>query len=375
MNSLNVPAIRLLEDYSASQFIEFLSNTGFESIAQNKTNLGLSLILGGCGVTLHKLTRLYSAFANKGRLKTLNYLQNDNEEQGKQVFSEEASYLIAQILSKNERPDFPAEFLDFTDLPKIAWKTGTSYGKRDAWAVGFNPRYTIGVWMGNFSGEGSPYISGADIAVPLLFELFNSIDKSDNTGWFQMPDGLTQRKVCAETGLLPSRHCDYTINNYAIEDVSSNETCDLYRTIFVNQKETMQYCPECLPKDNYKKAVYPFYPPELLVWYETENIAYESPPEHNPKCTEKLAASGPKIISPTKGYEYYLEKGGEQKIMLQAASPADVKTQYWYINDKFYKKGKPEDKFFFKPSNEEIKVTCLDDKGRKSTVVVRVKYY
>lgn len=222
MNSLNVPAVRLLQDYSTSEFIEFLGSSGFESISENKSNLGLSLILGGCGVTLSKLTRLYAAFGNGGKLRSFNYLLEEHTGKGRQVFSEEAPYLTAQILSKNERPDFPAEFQEFTNSPKIAWKTGTSYGKRDAWAVGFNPRYTIGVWMGNFIGNGSPYISGADIAVPLLFELFNSIDNGKNNPWFKIPEGIVQRKVCAETGLPPTEHCKNLVNDYAVENVSSN---------------------------------------------------------------------------------------------------------------------------------------------------------
>ncbi len=108
----------------------------------------------------------------------------------KVIFSPEASYLIADILSNNYRPDFSNDMVNKSTLPRIAWKTGTSYGKRDAWAVGFNPRYTIGVWMGNFDGKGSPELSGANMAVPLLFDLFNSIDNNSKKEWFSKPDNV-----------------------------------------------------------------------------------------------------------------------------------------------------------------------------------------
>ncbi len=193
VNSLNIPAVKLLEQVGLNNFISFLEGSGFNQIQKQKSKLGLSMILGGCGTNLQELTRLFSAFARKGKLYPLNFISIENEEEGEQIFSESSSYLIANILSGTSRSDI-ADLSNYSKLPKFAWKTGTSYGKRDAWAIGFNPNYTIGVWMGNFNGVGSPNLSGAEVAVPLLFDLFNAIDYNSDVKWFEVPEELIHKR-------------------------------------------------------------------------------------------------------------------------------------------------------------------------------------
>ena len=377
VNSLNVPAVRLLQKVGIEKFISLLQKGGFTAIAQNKNLLGLSLILGGCGVRLEQLVKFYTVFSHKGKMYPLNYLKqfSNEEENGIDIFSSAASYLTGLILTSNERPDYPADFLLSTNHPLIAWKTGTSYGKRDAWAIGFNPDYTVGVWMGNFDGKGSPELSGAEMAVPLMFEIFNAIDYKPKKLWFVKPKGLYQREVCSETGLLPSDSCKNTVMDYYIENVSPNYKCDLYKTLYVNEDETIQYCPECLPKDGYKKVAYPFYDSELLLWFMKNKINIKRPPPHNPFCQTKHSGEGPKILSPSSDYEYYIEENSKQQILLQAASDPSVKTHYWYVNNLFYKKSKPGERVFFKPEKGTSKITCLDDLGRKTEIEVKVLFY
>ncbi len=374
-NSLNVPAVRLLRTVGISNMLNLFERAGFETIARNKNKLGLSLILGGCGVTLEELTRIFSAFASKGELHNFSYIKTGKKDGGVKIFTEESAYLIGRILSKNERPDFPAEFLFSTKQPLIAWKTGTSYGKRDAWAVGFNTNYTIGVWMGNFDGKGSPHLSGAEMAVPLLFDLFNSIDYDSKNEWFEVPQNLRIRKVCTETGLLPSKYCKNIIEDYYIENHSPNLQCDLYKELFVSEDETVEYCPECLPKEGYKKVAYPFYDPELTLWQNRNNIQVKRPPRHNPDCSARYTSEGPVITSPSAEFEYFIEKGNEEEILLQAASDPNVKTHYWFVNDKFYKKCVPTEKIFLQAKEGKLKITCMDDRGRETTVKVKVSGY
>lgn len=375
INSLNVPAVRLLGKTGLSNFINALTKSGFQTIEKSKEKLGLSLILGGCGVTLEELTRLFASFSNGGKIPQFKYLLNENESDGAKVFSAESSYLISNILSKNERPDFPSEFLYSTKLPKIAWKTGTSYGKRDAWAIGFNPNYTIGVWMGNFDGKGSPNLSGAEMAVPLLFDLFNAVDYGSKKNWFDIPENLSIRKVCSETGMLPSKYCANLIDDYSIMEISPNKQCELYREIYVNQSESIEYCPECLPKKDYKKKAYPFYDPELTLWQLRNNIEVKRPPKHNPDCSAKFSSEGPKIISPSSEFEYFIENGNEEKILLQAASHPNVQTHYWFIDDKYFKKSNPSEKIFLIPKSGKLKITCMDDRGRESSINISVSSY
>jgi penicillin-binding protein 1C len=374
VNSLNIPAVKLLEQVGLNNFIVFLENSGFNQIQKQKNKLGLSMILGGCGTNLQELTRLFSSFARKGKLFPLNFISDESESKGEQIFSEASSYLIANILSGINRSDI-VNLSNYSKLPKFAWKTGTSYGKRDAWAIGFNPNYTIGVWMGNFNGVGSPSLSGAEAAVPLLFDLFNAIDYNSDVKWFDVPEGLYMREVCSESGLIPTQYCPNTIRDFAIKDQSHNDICNIHKPVYVSLDESIQYCTGCLPSSDYKKAVYAVYQPELTVWLSKNKYDYHKPPPHNPNCTAKFAEGGPKILSPSEDFEYFLEKNSGQEILLLAASDSRVKTHYWYVNEKFLKKCKPGERVFFVPEEKELKITCLDDKGRDGSVKVSIKYY
>lgn len=374
VNSLNIPAVKLLEQTELNNFINFLQGCGFNQIQKQKNKLGLSMILGGCGTNLLELTHLFSSFAMKGKLYPLNFILSESEDNSKQIFSEASSYLVASILSGINRSDI-ADLSQYSKLPKFAWKTGTSYGKRDAWAIGFNPNYTIGVWMGNFNGVGSPNLSGAEVAVPLLFDLFNAIDYNSDVKWFEFPEELFLRDVCSESGLIPTQYCINIIKDFAIKNKSQNRLCDIHKPIYTNLTETIQYCTSCLPQSNYKKVVYPIYQPELTAWLSQNKSEIHSPPAHNPECTSKFADGGPVILSPSEDYEYMLERNSGQEILLLAASDSRVKTYYWYVNDKFYKKCKPGERIFFKPTERNLKLTCLDDKGRDGTVKISIKYY
>ena len=374
--SLNVPAVRLLDNIGLKELINLLINSGFEEIKNQKNILGLSTILGGCGVTLEELTTMYSCFACNGKLHRLNYILSDvKNHKSKKIFSSEASYLIADILSNNYRPDFSNDMVNKSTLPRIAWKTGTSYGKRDAWAVGFNPRYTVGVWMGNFDGKGSPELSGANMAVPLLFDLFNSIDNHSKKEWFKKPDDILTRKVCAETGLLPSKFCKHLVEDEYIKNISHNKVCGLYKELYVNDTETMEYCPDCMPSTNVKKKAFPIYDSGLRLWYDQNNIAYLKIPPHNPVCQKRFTSKGLKIISPSKDYEYYIEEKSGEGILLQAVSETGSSKQYWYVNDRYFRTSRPGQNVFYKPEKGKIKISCIDDKGREANVAITVKYF
>jgi len=375
VNSLNIPAVSLLQNTGSTNFINLLKSCGFEEIQKQKDKLGLSLILGGCGVTLEELTRLFSSFARNGKLYPLVYDERDFEyHNGTEIFTNASSYLIADILSGMNRSDI-VNFANYSKLPRFAWKTGTSYGNRDAWAIGYNPNYTIGVWMGNFNGRGSPHLSGAEVAVPLLFDLFNAIDYDADEKWFDFPEDLFYRQVCSESGLLPTPCCKKVIDDLAIKDKSHNEVCNIHKPVYVSLDEAVQYCTECLPQNDYKKNVYSIYQPELTVWLAENNHNYTSPPPHNHNCNAKFSEEGPRILSPTEDYEYFIEENSEQEIVLLAASDGRVNSHYWFINDEYFAKTKPGEKIFLKPETEELKITCLDDKGRDESIKVSIKYY
>ena len=158
-NSLNIPAVKILKEVGTPVLVDQLKKAGFQTVSKQAKDLGLSLILGGCGVTLEELTRLFAAFAHEGEVRPLTFgspgvLPKKSKTKGSGIISPGAAFLITNVLTQVTRPDLPTNFDNTYHLPRIAWKTGTSYGRRDAWSVGYNKRYTVGVWVGNFSGAG-----------------------------------------------------------------------------------------------------------------------------------------------------------------------------------------------------------------------------
>lgn len=372
-NSLNVPSVKLLEEIGSDFFINQLIEAGFKKIEKNKQQLGLSVVLGGCGVSLEELTRLYASFAHKGRLQSLQWTANDTITLQKPLVSEGAAYIVTDILTKLTRPDLPKNFESSKHLPKIAWKTGTSYGRRDAWSVGYNANYTIGVWVGNFSGEGVVELTGASIATPLLFKIFNALDYAPVKDWFKEPDMLDFRWVCSETGLVPSPFCENQVIDTFLPLVSSTKVCKHVQEVWVSADEKKSYCRSCLPMGGSKKKLFPSYPPEIINFYETENINYERIPPHNSLCERVFKDKQLSITSPVNGVEYIIDASDNDQLMLTCQASNDVKKVYWYVNDIFYRSENATENVFFVPKIGQNKVTCVDDKGRKKIVTFEVK--
>jgi penicillin-binding protein 1C len=372
--SLNIPAVQMLDQVTVPLFTKKLIGCGFKSIEQQKY-LGLSSILGGCGVTLEELAGLYSMFANDGKFKVLNYVEASNKKNKIQILSEEAAFLLTTILTRADRPDLPNLFESSLHTPKVAWKTGTSYGRRDAWSIGFNKKYTVGVWVGNFDGTGIPELTGSEMATPLLFSVFNSIDYNSSNEWYNATSGIDYHYVCSASGLVPGDFCTDKIIDTYIAGVSKNIVCNHIIEVTVNSTETISYCSACAPAVGYKKIKYPNIAPELLQFYRLHQIPTKEPPPHLATCTRIFDGKAPKIISLQNGQEYLIEKEEPKKLVLSCASSADVKEVFWYINNVFLQKCQSAESTFFIPENGSHKISCCDDKGRNTDIHIMVTYY
>ncbi|HLP20261.1 MAG TPA: hypothetical protein VK174_08170, partial [Chitinophagales bacterium] len=246
-------------------------------------------------------------------------------------------------------------------------------GKRDAWSIGYNKNYTVGVWVGNFSGAGVPELSGANIATPLLFKIFNTIDYNSSNEWYNMPKECGMRLVCSETGKLPEEHCHNTVMDYFIPLISNSTRCDNMREIPVSADGKLSYCKNCLPENGYKKKLCKVVPPEMQAYYDENRIAYERIPAHNPACDKIFTEGAPVIRSPKNGAEYFISKTEPEPLQLSCEVTNDVKTIYWYVNNRFFKQCDAHTKLFFTPEEENVKISCTDDKGRNSDVWIKVK--
>lgn len=374
--SLNIPAVKLLNEAGTDAFIKTLSAGGLSTVWSSRKNLGLSLILGGCVVRLGELSALYASLANKGVYQPLKWTKSNasNSTDTFRVVSEEAAYMVTNIITDLYRPDLPNLFDNAQGIPKIAWKTGTSYGRKDAWSIGYNDHYTIGVWVGNFDGTGVAELNGAGIATPLLFRIFHTVDQNPSIEWLTKPETLGFRYVCTSSGNLPSDNCTATVMDYYMPGISDNKMCDHVKDVWLSPEEDFSYCTNCLPTAGYKTKTVTNISAELMAYYEQYHIAYDKIPEHNPNCARTFDGKAPFITSLTNHSKYLITDKGKQQLELQCSAANDVKTVYWYINDKFYAKSGVGERLFFVPKGSDIKISCADDKGRNTDIKITVDF-
>jgi len=372
--SLNIPAVKILDQLSVPVFVKKLQQAEFSWVKKTGHQLGLSLVLGGCDVKLEELTALYAAFPNDGIYTSLRWQAGDTLTIKKSLVSPASAYMINQILTQLKRPDLPYNADNSRNLPKIAWKTGTSYGRKDAWSIGYNKKYTVGVWVGNFSGEGVPELNGTDSATPLLFDIFNTIDYNRPESWFAPPAKFSERAVCKESGLPLNTFCSDQIIDAFIPGVSRVTKCTHLKQVPVSVDGKYTYCTTCLP-DNFKEKWLPNFAPDILAFYESEHIPYEDIPMHNPACSRIFQDYAPIIVSPTAEMEYLLERTENQKLMLRCQAHNEVKQVYWYINDKLVKATPANENLFFKPTTTgKYKISCTDDQGRNTNAYISIKF-
>lgn len=373
--SLNIPSVDLLNKISVPRFTDKLSKGGLKWIGANRKKLGLSVVLGGCGVTLLELTQFYTTFANKGLLYPVRMDASDMEQNPDTLFSEASSWMITEILTGLKRPDLPTNFENSMNMPKIAWKTGTSYGRRDAWSIGYNPDYTVGVWVGNFDGKGIPELAGSDFAAPILFKVFNYLIQHKTSSWYKMPQSVDFRIVCSESGLPPSHFCSNLSTDYYIPGISPNKKCTHLVEVHTDPDETVSYCRSCLPETGYKTDYYPNLPAEVITYFQEKNIPYRKIPAHNPSCSRIMKDQNPVITSLLDGKEYILYKNASTQLQLSCSVSPDVNKVYWYVNDSCIGEADPGSKVFFKPFQGKIKISCSDDRGRNTDISVLVRYF
>jgi penicillin-binding protein 1C len=382
--SLNIPAVRVLAEVGVPHFTDKLRAAGFQSVAKAAPRLGLSTILGGCGATLEELTGLYAALADGGRYapprlvldKGLKLIGGKAPSTNTSLTSPGAAFLITDILAQRTRPDLPMGYQNSRHLPKIAWKTGTSYGRRDAWSIGYNQDYTIGVWVGNFNGQGSPALTGADIASPLLFDLFNTLAYNSPNRWAVPPATLDFRLVCAETGLVPGEHCPNQLIDYYLPGTSFARRCEHQKEALVSADGAVAYCRACVPAAGFRRQLFPNPLPEILAFREAQGLPARRLPPHNPACRLVRDTGGAgaalAITSPLDHAEYVLDRKDKQQMLLSCAAGSEVRQVFWYVNDRFLRAAAATERVFFRPPSGTVKISCADDHGRNVDIQLQV---
>ncbi len=375
VRSLNVPAINLAATAGGEEIYDLLKQGGLSSLDKPWSQYGLPLVLGGCEVTLLELTNLYACLASAGEYRPYRLLSDEPTDAAVRLFGAGASFIVTEMLAGLRRPELPSVWDAAANIPRVAWKTGTSLGKRDAWSIGYNPDYTIGVWIGNFDGRGNHGLVGAEVAAPLMLSLFEALAVTSNTAWFVAPPDVDRREVCAVSGMLPSPFCAATASELYIRGVSPATVCTVHELILVDKKTGMRLCRHCRGSRSCEDRICEKWPTAIATWMARNGYSIETIPEHNPNCPILAAGSAPVIVSPADAAEYRMRpevKPEYQKILLDASVSNSTRTIYWFQNRKLIYTVDPRSQVFLTPTPGQHDLICLDDAGRSSQVSIRI---
>ena len=377
IRSRNIPAVSVAAKLSDPSLYSFLKSAGVSRMA-SETHYGLALVLGGGEVTMEELVTLYAALANQGVLKPLRTTLDTAQTKGTRILSEEASYLVLDILKDVPRPE-QAQYRDWVRDPlPVSWKTGTSYGFRDAWTVGVFGPYVLAVWVGNFDGEGNPAFVGIQAAAPLFFEIADSLKTQTQLrqAAHQLPKGLAHIKVCAVSGQIPGPHCHHKKETWFIPGKSPIKVCDIHREVVVDNQTGRQTCAPYTHAVH--KEVFEFWSSDMLHVFRQAGIPRRSPPPIEARCAANDHSSwgaAPQITSPLSAVSYSLRANrvGEETIVFQATTDADAQSVFWFVNENLVGQSAANAAFHWKAKPGSYVVRAVDDQGRADARSLKVE--
>lgn len=368
--SLNVPAVRLLARCGLPAFVDLLRRGGLTTLDQPPGHYGLALALGGCETRLLELTNLYATLGAGGVHRPVGVIPQLAVQTGPEevLFSAEASLMVVSVLSAVRRPDLADAWQFTVNAPAVAWKTGTSFGHRDAWAIGLGQDLAIGVWVGNPDGSQCKDISGLRHAGPLLFDLFRAL-RPGGTGLPRInAPRLTRLPVCALSGDRPGPNCPRT-QTQAIAGVTRLRSCAMHQPIFVHRDSGLRLHGDCLLTQPSMETTAVIRPPELLAWQRAQGLDAGGLPPMHPDCRDVPEESGPVILSPSAATPYVLRAEAPtrfQQVSLLAAPGAGASRHYWYVNSHFVGQSEPGSPCFIQPRPGQHSISVTDDLGRSA---------
>ena len=370
VHSLNVPAVRLLNAYGVNKFYNMLKEAGVSSLFRNSDEYGLPLILGGAEVSPWDMAKLYSGMANGGVFRNITYLSKSKPAYQKQLVSQAASYQILTELKELLRPGLEFYWKKYGSQKPIAWKTGTSYGHKDAWAVGTTPEWTIVVWVGNFSGQSNKSLSGMKSAGPLLFNLLNVLPKEELTTWFE-PDEVNTVKVktCKQTGFYAGIDCEETEMVDAPVRMKPIDTCPYHQSMYVNHQGNA-VCSHCWDPTKTMKS-FLSYSPDVNYYLKKSGKVPETTPEHNPSCPTRQEHDVLQIIYPVGYSNIFVPRdfdGSHEPIVSRFATRHPDREIFWYLDDQLLGSSTHQTTWPLKLNAGNHRLMVQDEEGNKDQV-------
>ncbi len=389
--SLNIPAVLMLQDFGVNKFYEELQHFRLRDISAKPDHYGLSLILGGAESNLWDLCRTYAGMtstvnyfnAHEGKYRTkefaeLNYQNGVEADFGKESYNKTilgagAIWLTYNAMEEVNRPEADEAWKFYDSSQKIAWKTGTSFGNRDAWAIGTNSRYVVGVWIGNASGEGRPTLTGVSSAAPVLFDVFNLLPRQK---WFAPPlNDLEEVEVCALSGHLAQPECP-KIKQWIPLKGKITSVCPYHKLIHLNKTRQFRVNTSCESPENIVTESWFVLPPVMEWYYKNQHIDYRPLPPFNENCIESNTATMD-FIYPKTTAKIFLTKdfnSDVQPVILKVAHSRRESEVYWYLDRQFIGSTKTFHEMPVTPSAGIHEVTVVDESGneiRRKIEIVR----
>lgn len=367
--SLNIPAVRMLQDYGIDQFYHQIEKLQLSHINKSAAHYGLSIILGGAEASLWDLSNEYLKIARRLNdqeiPKIATYILKDSiiKEPMKSPYQTGALWWTAEALSTVNRPWQEKGWNEFESSEKIAWKTGTSFGHRDAWAIGITPKYVVGVWVGNADGEGRPGLTGLSSAAPVLFKIFKHLPQSE---WFQKPYwNLVDAEVCVKSGYLASDICDSTKIIQIPKNSLNTQSCPFHHLIHLDEDERFQVNSNCYSVTKMKTLPWFSLPPVQEWYYKKKNPLYNSLPPFHPNYKE-ISSENIELIYPRNNTEIFIPKGIDgnlEKTVFEAVHRNPNITIFWHLNDEYIASTKNIHRIEVAPIPGKYRLTLVDEQG------------
>jgi penicillin-binding protein 1C len=369
--SLNVPFVNLLSQLGVDRFVGNLSMWGADSLVDRPGFYGLSAAIGGLELTPLELAGMYAALADQGSHRAPAILAAREPVEPLPAFSASAAWLTRRALAIRDRPDFPARRSLMRAPKNIHWKTGTSYGHRDAWAAGSNGTFTVVIWTGNFDNTPSVHLVGADAAGPILFDLLEALGQAGEES--PPPRDLIRIQVCSFSGRLPGPGCEHTRQILARRKHVPTERCPYHLSADVDRKSGLALGPSCRAGHDYERRSFLSFPSTLARYLAPELKRLPGPPDLAPEC-RPIARSTPRIVSPGPGKTVVLMQGvdpGDQEVPL-AAEGGGARAS-WFVDGRYLGTLPMHERMWWVPEPGDHEVVVTDEAGASAIARVRVQ--
>ena len=371
INSRNVPAVQLQARLNKPDFYQWLQQAQVQ-LPFAAEHYGLALVLGGMEISMQQLVQLYAMLGNGGKWQPLQWTPEQTLAPAQQLLSPEAAFLTLDMLRQHPRVQ-QGLLSQLTEQRPVAWKTGTSYAFRDAWAIGLSGDYVLAVWLGNFDGSSNANLVGLTAAGPLLFELLSLLEQDEQASQqlFAGTAALNLKKValCSRSGDLPNRYCPHTTQGWFIPGVSPVKLSDVHRAVPVALATGLRACSHTPPDTELK--VFEFWPSDIQQAFSRAGVVLTQPPPFAADCQQRAQQGAPVIRSPQEGVVYQVT-ATTGTVPFQATLDGAARQAYWFVDNRFIGQSDATTPLFWQASAGNYQVKVVDDTGSSAQVQISV---